>query len=366
MNNPTSLHPIFWTITFLVALPLVLLAAALIAVLARHDEAAHSMLNVLRHTLLVEAACILVLAAWGAAYERISASRDRRLYPPPGRLIDVGGYRLHLDCNGEGSPTVVLEHGLIGSYLDWYQVQPEIARFTRVCSYDRAGYGWSDRSPQPRLPSAMAEELYSLLEKAGEKPPFLLVGHSMGAFDALMYAHRYPKGVSGVVLVDGSHPDESMPFPWQRKLWLRFMQLTSPFGLPRWRNWCASGAEPIRHLKAAVNCKARVFATHYDQWSVFPSGAEEIRQLPSLGALPMVVISRDPNRKNEKTSLNSEQRWMALQEDLLRLSYNGTHVVAEGSGHGVPLQRPDVIVDSVRRIVQQARGTAPCFPSSRP
>ena len=89
MNNPTSLHPIFWTITFLVALPLVLLAAALIAFLARHDEAAHSMLNVLRHTLLVEAACILVLAAWGAAYEHISASSDRRLYPPPGRLIDL-------------------------------------------------------------------------------------------------------------------------------------------------------------------------------------------------------------------------------------------------------------------------------------
>src|SRR6266849_7790405 len=131
MTNPTSLHPVFWTITFLVGLPLALLAAALIALFTRHGEAAHATLNLLRDTLLVETACILVLAAWGVAYERFSASRDRRLYPPPGRLIDVGGYRLHLDCHGEGSPTVVLQHGLIGSYLDWYQVQPKIARFTR-------------------------------------------------------------------------------------------------------------------------------------------------------------------------------------------------------------------------------------------
>src|SRR5207245_487834 len=198
----------------------------------------------------------------------------------------------HLNCSGEGSPTVVLEHGLIGSYLDWYRVQPEIARFTRVCSYDRAGYGWSDRSPKARVPSAMAAELHALLDKAREKPPFVLIGHSMGAFDVLMYAHLFPEEVSGVVLVDGSHPDESMPFPLRKKLWLRFMQLTSPFGLPRWRNWCASGGEAIRPLKAAVNCKARVFATHCDQWSAHPSAAEEIRRSPSLGQLPMVVISR--------------------------------------------------------------------------
>ncbi len=356
MTDPASLHPVRWTIAFLVALPFVLLAAGFLASITRHDQAAHSIWNALRYTLLAEATCILILAAWGFGYERISAARDLRLYPPPGQLIDLGGYRLHLNCSGEGSPTVILEHGSSGSYLDWYRVQPEIGRFTRVCSYDRAGYGWSDRSPKPRLPSAMAEELHTLLERAGQKPPFVLVGHSMGAFDMLMYAHRYPEEVSALVLVDGSHPDESTPFSVRDKLWLRFMQWTSPFGLPRWRKWCASGPEDMVALKAAVNCKARVFAAEFEQRSALPAGAEEIRALPNLGAVPLIVISRDPDRKNEQTSGAVEHRWTELQKELLHLSPNATQLVAEGSGHAVPVQRPDVIVDSVRRVVEQARG----------
>ena len=358
MADPTSLHPVRWTIAFLIALPFALLSSSLLASVARHSETAHSLLNVFRYTLLAEAACLLILAAWGFGYERISAARDLRLYPPPGQLIDLGGYRLHLNCTGEGSPTVVLEHGSSGSYLDWYRVQPEIGRFTRVCSYDRAGYGWSDQSPKPRVPSAMAEELHLLLEKAGQKPPFVLVGHSMGAFDVLMYAHRYPEEVSALVLVDGSHPDESTPFSFRDKLWLRFMQLTSPFGLPRWRKWCATGPQELAALKAAVNCKAKVFAAEFEQRSTLRAGAEEIRGLRNLGAVPLVVITRDPDRKNEQASPAVEQQWTELQKELLRLSSNATQVVAKGSGHAVPVQRPDVIVNSVQRLVEQARGVA--------
>src|SRR6202007_2413383 len=154
--------------------------------------------------------------------------------------------------------------------------------------------------------------------------------------------HRYPDEVFAIVLVDGSHPNESVPFPWRRKLWLRFIQIIVPVGLPRWRSWWPPGPEAIRHLKAAVNCKARVFATHCDQWSALSRGAAEIRQLPNSGELTLVVIARDPNRKNKKTSPAAEQRWMELQKDLLRLSSNSTLIVAEGSGHGVPVQRPDI------------------------
>lgn len=349
------LHPVRWAAVLALAIPLFLLAAGTLASLSRHLDAARWFRHGLRYTLFIELSLLLLLAVSGAIYERASQVRDLRLSPPPGRLIDVNGYRLHLYCTGEGSPTVVLEHGLDGSYLDWRLVQPEVARFTRVCSYDRAGYGWSDRSPRPRVPSAMAEELHTLLKNAGEKAPFILVGHSMGAFDAIMYAHRYREEVSAIVLVDGTHPDESLRFSWQQKAWLRFLQFTSPLGLPRWRKWCGGNDEALRPLRAAVNCKARVFQTHYEQWQAFPDAAAEIRNLQSSLSIPLVVISQDPARGGNTVA---QQRWAQLQKKLLRFSSDSNQVIAEGSGHAIPAQRPDVIVDVVRRLVEKQKPVA--------
>ena len=248
--------------------------------------------------------------------------------------------------------------GLDGSYLDWYKVQPQVAKFTRVCSYDRAGYGWSDPSPRPRIPSVMSEEFHSLLANAGEKPPYILVGHSLGSFDALMHAHRYPKEVAGVVLVDGAHPDELLPFYFKKKLWLRMMQFTMPVGLPRWRGWCGSGPAEIVGMKRAIGCRSHVYATHYAQWEAFPESANEVKTLGSLGDLPLTVISRDPNRSSKTGDVavpQREQHWSKLQQSLMGLSSRATHVTAEGSGHSIPVERPDVIVDAIRQLVFQLR-----------
>jgi pimeloyl-ACP methyl ester carboxylesterase len=342
-----SFHPIRWAAILLVGTPVLLLLAS-VAVSAAHRELSQFLRTWLRYTAFAEILLLFVLAVCGFLYERASQDRDLRLYPPPGKLIDLGGYHVHLYCTGQGSPTVILEHGLDGSYLDWRKVQPQIAGFTRVCSYDRAGYGWSDRSPKPRVPGAMAAELHTLLENAGEKPPFVLVGHSMGAFNALMFAHLYPKEVSAVVLVDGSHPEESLPFPWKQQVSLRFLQLTMPFGLPRLRRWCAGGDPELQGLRAAVNCKARVFATHYEQWSMFPAAAAEMRNVTSPLNIPVIVISRDPAVGRNPAA---EQRWAQGQKRLLQFSSNSTQVVAEGSGHGIPGQRPDLIVEAVRRLL---------------
>jgi pimeloyl-ACP methyl ester carboxylesterase len=346
-----SFHPVRWTAILLIALPLVLFVVATISDVTQHRESAQSLRTWLRYTVLSEVSLFVLLAVCGFIYERASQARDLRLYPPPGKLIDLGGYRLHVYCTGHGGPTVILEHGLDGSYLDWRLVQPQIARFARVCSYDRAGYGWSDRSPQPRLPSAMVEELHTLLQRAGEQPSFLLVGHSMGAFNALMFAYRYPDEVSAVVLVDGSHPDESLRFPWKQKLSLRFLQFTTPFGLPRLRKWCAGRDPELQGLTAAVNCKARVFRTHYAQWSAFPNAAAEMRIITTL-RIPLVVISRDPAIGRNPAG---EQCWAQLQKHLLEFSPNSTQIIAEGSGHNVPGRRPDVIVDAVRRLVTKPK-----------
>src|SRR5688500_18438562 len=147
-------------------------------------------------------ALIVGLAAAGASYEAIAAGGDAKAYPPPGRLVDVGGYRLHIQCVGAGSPTVVLDAGLGGSSLDWNLVQPELGRSTRVCAYDRAGMGWSDPSPQPRTPRQIADELHTLLTNAGIAEPYVLVGHSLAGKNVRLFRIAHPDQVAGMVLVD--------------------------------------------------------------------------------------------------------------------------------------------------------------------
>jgi pimeloyl-ACP methyl ester carboxylesterase len=354
----SSFHPLRWAAAVFVGLPILWMAIAGISTIAGPGESSRTLLRTLRYLLAAELAFLVAISLFGAVYQAASRHRDRELYHPPGKLVDVGGYRLHLYCSGEGGPTVVLDFGLDGSYLDWYRVQPEIARFTRVCSYDRAGYGWSDSAPRPRLPSVMAEEMRQLLTAAGEKPPYILVGHSFGSFNVLMYAHQHPREVSGLVLVDGAHPDERLPFYLKKKIWLRMMQFTMPFGLPRWRGWCGAGPPEIANMKVAIGCRSQVYATTYAQWRAFPQSADEIRKLGSLGSMPLVVISRDPNRKSigdDVVSAQREQHWLKLQEQLVGLSSHATRVIAEGSGHSVPVQRPDVIVAAVRKLISQVR-----------
>ena len=351
-----------WAIILLAGVPAALLLIAGLAAAAHASDLSRSVLRVLRYIVIAELLFLIGMAALGAIYESRSQARAQRQYPPPGKLIDIGGYRLHLYCMGEGSPTVVLDYGLVGSYLEWYRVQPEIARSTRICSYDRGGYGWSDPSPRPRTPAVMAEELHALLEKAGEKPPLILVGHSMGGFDVLMYRNLYPAQVSGLVLLDAVHPQHPLPFRWRDKLRLRFLQFTAPLGLPRWRGWCAQGPEEIRRQMLAFNCRPRVFSANYRQWSTLAESARQILSLPSLGNLPLLVISRDPDRQpdspRDRVHPAAEQRWLASQKALAGLSSRSQFVIATGSGHGIARQRPDLVVDGIKRMVKEIRATS--------
>ena len=156
-------------------------------------------------------AMIIILPLSGALYQAIATEIDKRNHQPPGQVVDVGGYRLHLYCIGEnvmGSPTVILEQGLGGTSAAWARVQPEIAKTSRVCAYDRAGMGWSDLGPEPRDAQHIATELHSLLHNAGIPGPYVLVGWSFGGFYVRMYAGEYPTEVAGMVLLDSSHPDQ--------------------------------------------------------------------------------------------------------------------------------------------------------------
>jgi pimeloyl-ACP methyl ester carboxylesterase len=336
-----------WATVLAIGIPLVLAAIALVAKLSGGET--QRPLRLLRYILVAEIIAVLVAGTIGYLYEQRARARDAKLYNPPGRLIDLGAYRLHLNCAGEGGSTVVLDYGLEGSYFDWYKVQPEIARFARVCSYDRAGYGWSDSSPRPRIPSVMADELYRLLQAAGEEPPYILVGHSYGSAVAQTFASKFPGTTAGLILVDGVHLRESPVFPLSHRLWLKFMQWTMPFGLPRWRHWCGGGPSEFQPMAEAANCRSRAYATYYREWSQIAESGAEMRAITNLGNIPLIVISRDPALGHDS---EEETRHAQQQRDSLKLSSNSRLIIAEGSGHDIPLARPDVIVDAVRSLVK--------------
>ena len=152
---------------------------------------------------------LLALAVAGAIYQAIATELAERAYPPPGEMVDVGGYSLHINCVGQGSPTVVLDAGSGGFSAQWVRVQREVSGTTRVCSYDRAGMGWSEMGPEPRDARQISSELHTLLGKAGIEGPYVLVGHSFGGMYMQTYAARYPDEVAGVALVDSStDPDQ--------------------------------------------------------------------------------------------------------------------------------------------------------------
>ena len=258
---------------------------------------------------------VVVLFA-GFLYENISETRERRFHPMPGQLVDIGGYKLHIDCTGQGSPTVILDAGMGDSFLSWHKVQPEIAKFTRVCSYDRAGLGYSDSSPRPRTSRVFVDELHRLLQHASITGPLVLVGHSMGGFDVRLYASLYRNEVIGLVLVDSSHPEQQKRLPPAINdldaTWLReqeFFEFTMPFGIPRLMGFCGNddavraadcnfhtARESVEELKAisqsaAANCEQRLTRRH-----------------PSRGAL---ARSRYPPARPSRRPGQTHQRCLA-------------------------------------------------------
>lgn len=306
---------------------------------------------------------LLALACAGAIYEAMASRRDRTTFHPPGRLIDVGGYRLHLDCTGQGSPTVILEAGGGNPWLSWYKVQPQIAQFAQVCSYDRAGLGWSDPSPKPPSTKVIAEDLHTLLRKGGISGPFVLVGHSLGGMYVRMFADQYRPEVVGMVLVDSSHPDQNERFPPEAKKLtagghyvIRAVQMALPFGLSR---ILASRAAPpeVRGEYCAVFCRPQFIAAVRAEAESVDANDAEVRALGTLGDLPLVVLSHDPDKMRFPGNLTEpvNREWGKMQEELAHLSSNGSHIVVQGSGHDIQIDKPKAVVDAIRSVLAQTR-----------
>ncbi len=311
---------------------------------------------------------LLLLAVAGASYQAAGTSFDAHHFPEPGRLIDIGGIRLKLNCIGKGSPTVVLEAGLGDVLIGWKRVQPQIAEFSRVCSYDRAGYGGSDPGPMPRTSAQIAKELHTLLQKAGEKPPYLLVGHSFGGYNVRVFNGLYPDQVAGIVLVDATQEDqyELLPKAWNEigaamlrryKRQARWAPIFIGLGVARamLRFQGAQGAYLIVQSKSV---KARAAELEAIQIS-----AEQARGAGNISEKPLVVLTAG---RNSDTSLQSglskrdfedyQKTWVDdLQMRLAHLSTRGKRIVVPDSGHDILSERPDSIVDAVRELCAAMR-----------
>jgi pimeloyl-ACP methyl ester carboxylesterase len=343
-----------------------------IPVIIMHNVAATSAPShwLLRRIFFGLIALVLALAVIGIIYENIFEARDLRFNPMPGRRFDVGGYKMHIDCTGEGTPTVILDSGLGDSYVSWRKVQPQIAKFTRVCSYDRAGIGFSDPSSQPRTSKVIASELHGLLRAAGVAPPYILVGHSMGGYDVRLYASLYSNDVAGMVLVDASHPDQENRLPPDLKnmegTWLReaeFMEYSMPFGIPRLFDFCDEDPVP-----RAAECNWHTAAESVAEFKSFSESAAQTAATGSLGDMPLAVLSHDPEKPSADLPADiakpTNEAWEKMQEELAHLSTRGTQVIAKNSSHYIQIDRPDVVIDGVRSVVGQARAAQPAAQST--
>ncbi len=315
----------------------------------------------------------LVIVA-GFMYEFIGHRQDERHFPQEGRSVDVGGYRLNLRCTGAGSPTVILEGGLGVSAIGWKAVQSRIETFTHVCSYDRAGTGWSDPGPRPRTSFQMVKELHALLRNAGVAPRYVLVGHSLGGFNVRVYSGQYPDEVAGVVLVDASSEEaeahappsmkkaqDAMKAQWRQ--WLTYAPILFRFGIGRQflkRSWGEKILPPgFQSEFAYLQFQTKELETNADELDSFEEDAKEARQSGSLGDIPLIVLTagRGPSAAEVPagTSIKDledyHQMWVNdLQVRLVHLSTHGKQIIIPDSGHMIPMEKPMAVVSAVREI----------------
>ena len=323
----------------------------------------------LRRIALAALVLVVFLVIAGFLYENICEARDRRFNPMPGRLVNVDGGRMHIDCTGEGIPAVILDSGLGDSFLSWRKVQPQIATFTRVCSYDRAGLGYSDSSPLPRTSDVIAKELHALLQAAGVAPPYVLVGHSMGGFDVRLYASLYRNEVAGMVLVDASHPDQENRFPpevknlegsWGREA--EFLEYTMPFGIPRLLGLCDEEV-----VERAAECNFHHAREAVAEMKALPQSSALTAATGALGDLPLAVLSHDPDKPVNDLPPDlakpTNEAWEKMQEELAHLSTRGTQTIAKNSAHYIQLDRPDMVIEAIHSVVNQVRSAQPASPA---
>ena len=319
--------------------------------------------------------CIVMLVVLSLALVTLIAgaiakSNLAKGHPAPGQLVDVGGYKLHINCMGEGSPTVILESGWVESSSTWLFIQPEVAKTTRVCSYDRAGYGWSDPSPHPRTAGWRADELHTLLVNANIEGPYVLVGHSLGGMLVRVYAHNYPDEVAGMVLIDSMHEEQYERLPGAKRSIPNAVQQFRMLGVLSSTGFMALAPQAIPNQEFPDE----VFAQYKVAWATtghLTAAAAEINamlestaevralQITSFGNLPLSVLSAGLDFPIPSLSeAENQQYWeetRAMQSELASLSSMNKQTIAEQSGHHIQFDQPDLVINTILEMVAALR-----------
>jgi pimeloyl-ACP methyl ester carboxylesterase len=308
------------------------------------------------------------------------------VYAVPQHRVRIGhGRRMNVYCQGSGSPTVILEAGAGGSTLDWRWVQPGIARTTRVCSYDRAGMGFSDPGPLPRTAAAVVEDFVTLVRVARVQPPYVLVSHSLGSYFVRLYADLHPQDVVGMVLVDPSVEDQDARFAQvspafadvlrkEGKVARECLRLAEAGKLtadmPIFRE-CTYGYTPDPAFSAGlaqVQIRRRLsvgFRSALLSETDSMDGTDSrdlIAARRSFGRMPLVVLTQSPESAEAYPGASAEQTdalnrlWMRMHDELAALSERGSNRLVANSGHYIQKDQPQVVIDAVREVVLATRG----------
>ncbi|HLK03792.1 MAG TPA: alpha/beta hydrolase [Candidatus Acidoferrum sp.] len=324
-------------------------------------------------TILVAGCAALILC--GFIYERIGRAKDRKRLPQIGRSVDIGGRTLNIFCSGTESPAVILDTGGDNPGLAWEETRAEIAKFTQACWYDRAGIGWSDSGPYPRTSAANSEDLDELLKRAGIPPPYVMVGGSIGGLNSRVFAGMYAKDTAGVVLDDAAHEDEPLRAPKiflarhhaPRALWRSIHTLfwaASEVGLLR-----VTGSSPAgdknesqmtrEELVTELRHQPKSFLNNVDAGMVLDESYAEAKAIPSLGDIPMIVLTAGKAADFGDAELNRQAEayqkiWAyEIQPKLAKLSSKGRQIVVPDATHATIPQ--EIVVKSVQEVVNEAR-----------
>jgi pimeloyl-ACP methyl ester carboxylesterase len=299
----------------------------------------------------------LGLMLLGAIYESVAETADMRAYPPPGQMVDVGGYRLHINCIGTGSPTVVIDAGWGDWSARWSWVQPEVAKTTRVCTYDRAGMGYSEAGPLPRNAGQFAKELHTLLHQANIPGLYVLVGHSLGGLPVRVFAHDYAAEVAGVVLIESMSPAQFPQSPTDTKPQTASQSsgFSIPFVLARIGlvrlfagplGFTPTLPPEVQKAFTAFSVTPRSIQAWEDEGAgMLESGAQALA-VKTFGDLPLIVLSRGLDQKPD---------WQAMQAELLQLSSNSQQLIAHKSGHNIEIDQPEAAVVAIVKMVEKLR-----------
>ena len=318
---------------------------------------------------LLAVSIILFLALASRAKARL-----KKQYPPIGQMVDIGGYRLHMQVEGEGTPTVILDSGAGGLGLAWELIRPVIAKVTRVVTYDRAGLGWSEPSPYPRDAFTMAVELHTMLVNANIPAPYILVGHSLGGPVVHQFAAKYPNEVAGLVMVDSAHEQQMKHFPEamvkmanSMKGMMGVMKLMGKLGIFALKPSLIAIGDNGKLSKEVVAQMQGVMASSNSHAEALVAESESVyaaqtKPVPTLGDLPMTVISHGqldanavPPSLGQQVRDDYEAAWQKLQAEITSLSMRGRRIVAERSGHNIIFDQPEIVIESILELAGKIR-----------